>query len=76
MTKGIIEHISTDDKTAVIALETGRTMQVDLDMLPEGADVDDFVILEKGLLTIDPLNEQNKQAIKDQLNKILKELDY
>ena len=73
MTKGIIEYISKEDNTAVIALETGRSVQVELDMLPEGVELDDFVILDKGLIKIDPDNEKLKIQLftefNDRLNK-------
>ena len=82
MLKGFIASISSDavslnsadgdSKTAVIVLENQSTYIVPIEMLPRNIEVDDFVIIENGVVTIDPENDEKQELLKKTLETLLK----
>lgn len=73
--RGFISNISTeaDEKVAVIVLENKSSYIVPLFMLPEGIEVDDFVIIEHGLITIDPDSKKYKEELQKKLEEIIEQ---
>ena len=58
MTRGFVSQISSDGEntTAVIILENKSSYIVPIEMLPRNIEIDDFVIINNGVVTIDPTN--------------------
>ncbi len=82
MLKGFVSSISSDavslipsdgdSRTAVIVLENQSTYIVPIEMLPRNIEVDDFVIIENGVVTIDPETDEKKELLRNALENILK----
>ena len=62
MLKGFVSQISFDGEvtTAVITLENQSTIIVPIEMLPRNIEIDDFVIINNGLVTIDHETDEKK----------------
>ena len=61
-----------DSRTAVIVLENQSTYIVPIEMLPRNIEVDDFVIIENGVVRIDPETDEKKELLRSALENILK----
>ena len=74
MLKGFVSSISSDgeSRTAVIVLENQSTYIVPIEMLPRNIEVDDFVIIENGVVRIDPETDEKKELLRSALENILK----
>lgn len=73
--RGFISNISSNEEesVAVIVLENKTSYIVPLDMLPLGIEVDDFVIIEHGLITIDPESTKYKLELQKKLEEIIEQ---
>ena len=73
MLKGFVSSITSDseNKTAVIILENKSTYIVPLEMLPRNIEVDDFVIINNGVVTIDPETDEKKELLRIALEDLL-----
>lgn len=71
--KGFVVSISSDgeNKTAVIMLENKSSYIVPIEMLPNNIEVDDFVIIENGSVTIDPETDNKKESLRQALESLL-----
>lgn len=74
MLKGFVSSISSDgeETTAVIILENQSSFIVPIEMLPRNIEIDDFVIIENGVVTIDPETDEKKELLRKVLEDILK----
>lgn len=74
MLKGFVSSISSDGETttAVIILENQSSFIVPIEMLPRNIEIDDFVIIENGVVTIDPETDEKKELLRKVLEDILK----
>ena len=74
MLKGFVSSISSDgeNKTAVIILENQSTYIVPIEMLPRNIEIDDFVIIDNGVVTIDPDTDEKKELLRNALENLLK----
>lgn len=74
MLKGFVSSISSDgeNKTAVIILENQSTYIVPIEMLPRNIEIDDFVIIDNGVVTIDPDTDEKKELLRNALEELLK----
>ena len=82
MLKGFVSSISSDavsllpsdgdSRTAVIVLENQSTYIVPIEMLPRNIEIDDFVIINNGMVTIDPETDEKKEMLRTVLEDILK----
>lgn len=82
MLKGFVSSISSDavslipsdsdSRTAVIVLENQSTYIVPIEMLPRNIEVDDFVIIENGVVRIDPETDEKKELLRNALENLLK----
>ena len=82
MLKGFVSSISSDavslipsdgdSRTAVIVLENQSTYIVPFDMLPRCIEVDDFVIIENGVVRLDPETDEKKELLRNALENLLK----
>lgn len=74
MLKGFVSSISSDGEvtTAVIILENQNSFIVPIEMLPRNIEIDDFVIIENGVVTIDPETDDKKELLRKVLEDILK----
>ncbi len=73
MVKGFILSISrNEDQTdAVIMLENKSTYIVPIEMLPSNIEVDDFVVIENGVIKIDPNCDDLKDLLKNTLEEMI-----
>lgn len=74
MLKGFVSSISSDgeNKTAVIILENKSTYIVPIEMLPRNIEIDDFVIIDNGIVSIDPETDEKKELLRNALEELLK----
>ena len=74
MLKGFVSSISSDgeNKTAVIILENQSTYIVPIEMLPRNIEIDDFVIIDNGIVNIDPETDEKKELLRNALEELLK----
>ena len=74
MTRGFVSQISSDGEntTAVIILENKSSYIVPIEMLPRNIEIDDFVIINNGTVTIDPETDEKKEMLRTALEDILK----
>jgi hypothetical protein len=74
MTRGFVSQISSDGEntTAVIILENKSSYIVPIEMLPRNIEIDDFVIINNGVVTIDPETDEKKEMLRTALEDILK----
>ena len=74
MLEGFVSSISSDgeNKTAVIILENQSTYIVPIEMLPRNIEIDDFVIIDNGVVTIDPDTDEKKELLRNALEELLK----
>ena len=82
MLKGFVSSISSDavslipsdgdSRTAVIVLENQSTYIVPIEMLPRNIEIDDFVIIDNGIVSIDPETDEKKELLRSALENILK----
>ena len=82
MLRGFVSSISSEGKTitpvdgetvtAVIILENKSTYIVPIEMLPRNIEVDDFVIIDNGVVTIDPETDEKKELLRQALEEYLK----
>lgn len=74
MLKGFVSSISSDgeNKTAVIILENQSTYIVPIEMLPRNIEIDDFVIIDNGIVSIDPETDEKKDLLRNALEELLK----
>ena len=74
MLKGFVSSISSDgeNKSAVIILENQSTYIVPIEMLPRNIEIDDFVIIDNGVVTIDPDTDEKKELLRNALEELLK----
>ncbi len=74
MLKGFVSSISSDgeNKTAVIILENQSTYIVPIEMLPRNIEIDDFVIIDNGIVSIDPETDEKKELLRNALEELLK----
>ncbi len=74
MLKGFVSSITSDGEvtTAVIVLENQSTYIVPIEMLPRNIEIDDFVIIENGVVTIDPETDDKKELLRNALEELLK----
>ena len=82
MLKGFVSSISSnavslipsdgDSRTAVIVLENKSTYIVPIEMLPRNIEIDDFVIIDNGVVSIDPETDDKKELLRSVLENILK----
>lgn len=72
MIKGFVLSITfnEDQMEAVIMLENKSTYIVSIEMLPANIEIDDFVIIDNGVIKIDP----NCDDFKDLLQNTLEDL--
>lgn len=72
MIKGFVLSIAhnEDQIEAVIMLENKSTYIVPIEMLPANIEIDDFVIIDNGVIKIDP----NCDDLKDLLQNTLEDL--
>ena len=63
-----------DSRTAVIVLENQSTYIVPIEMLPRNIEVDDFVIIENGVVRLDPETDDKKELLRNALENLLKML--
>lgn len=77
MLKGFISQISFDGEvtTAVITLENQSTIIVPIEMLPRNVEIDDFVIIDHGMVMIDPDNDEKKETLRKTLESLINEKD-
>ena len=73
MLKGFVSSITSDGEvtTAVIILENHSSYIVPIEMLPRNIEIDDFVIIENGVVTIDPETDEKKELLRKVLEDIL-----
>ena len=75
MLKGFVEQIScnqeTNEKNALIRLENHSAYVVPLELLPTNIEVDDFIIIDNGKISIDPDTDDKKEEIKKAIVKLL-----
>lgn len=73
MLKGFVSSISSDgdETTAVIILENQSSFILPIEMLPRNIEIDDFVIIENGIVTIDPETDEKKELLRSTLEKLL-----
>ncbi len=73
MIKGFVLSISKneDQVEAVIMLENKSTYIVPIEMLPTNIEVDDFVIMENGVIKIDPNCDDFKDLLKNTLEDLI-----
>lgn len=74
MLKGFVSSISSDGEvtTAVIVLENQSTYIVPIEMLPRNIEIDDFLIIDNGVVSIDPETDDKKELLRSVLENILK----
>lgn len=74
MLKGFVSSISSDgeNKTAVIILENQSTYIVPIEMLPRNIEIDDFVIIDNGVVSVDPETDEKKELLRNALEELLK----
>ena len=82
MLKGFVSSISSDavslipsdgdSRTAVIVLENKSNYIVPIEMLPRNIEVDDFVIIENGVVRLDPETDEKKELLRNALENLLK----
>lgn len=82
MLKGFVSSISSDavslipsdgdSRTAIIVLENQSTYIVPIEMLPRNIEVDDFVIIENGVVRLDPETDEKKELLRNALENLLK----
>ena len=73
MLKGFVSSISSDGEvtTAVIVLENQSTYIVPIEMLPRNIEIDDFLIIDHGSITIDPENDEKKELLMAALEQFI-----
>ena len=71
MKRGFVEQIFENSQTAVIRLESEQIMTIPFALLPKNIDIDDFVIMENGVMAIDPENKKKRQQISEKLTLLL-----
>lgn len=74
MLRGFVSSISSDGETttAVIILENQSSFIVPIEMLPRNIEIDDFVIIENGIVTIDPETDEKKELLRKVLEDFIK----
>ena len=74
MIRGFVSHISSDGEntTAVIVLENKSSYIIPIEMLPRNIEIDDFVIINNGVVTIDPETDEKKEMLRNALEEFLK----
>ena len=74
MLKGFISSITSDGETtsAVIMLENRKSYIVPIEMLPYNIEIDDFVIIDNGIITIDPDTDIKKELLRSSLEDMIK----
>ena len=60
------------EETAVIILENQSTYIVPIEMLPRNIEIDDFVIIDNGIVNIDPETDEKKELLRNALEELLK----
>lgn len=77
MLKGFVSQISFDGEvtTAVITLENQSTIIVPIEMLPRNIEIDDFLIIDHGSITIDPENDEKKELLMAALEQFINKKD-
>ncbi len=73
MLKGFVSSISTDGDvtTAVIVLDNHSTFIVPIEMLPRNIEIDDFVLIDNGVVAIDPDTDDKKELLRKTLEDFL-----
>ena len=74
MVREFVSHISSDGEntTAVIVLENKSSYIIPIEMLPRNIEIDDFVIINNGVVTIDPETDEKKEMLRNALEEFLK----
>lgn len=74
MLKGFISSITSDGEAtkAVIMLENKQSYIVPIEMLPHNIEIDDFVIIDNGVITIDPDTDVKKELLRASLIDMIK----
>ena len=70
MIKGfVLNIIENDNKEAIIILEDQRSYTIPIEMLPKYIEIDDFIIIDNGKITIDPDSDDKREYILSKLQE-------
>ncbi len=75
MTRGFISDIKINEdgsKEVIILLENHHQYIVPYEMLPFNIEIDDFIIIDNGRVSIDPESDEKKELILQNLEKFIK----
>lgn len=75
MIKAFVSNITTNFETnteeVVIILEDQRTYTLPIELLPKYVEVDDFLIIDHGKITIDPESDDKKELIRSHIENLM-----